>query len=507
MPRPGRVYLIGGGPGDPGLLTIRAAKSLSRCDVVLYDGLSNTAILDHAPGAEAINVGKHGGPRIWKQDEIIAEILRHARLGKTVGRLKGGDPAVFARTSEEVDACVDAGIDFEIVPGITAALAAGSYAGIPVTHRDHASAVALVTGHEQPGKIQSAIDWNALAVFPGTLVIYMGVTTARSWTGALITAGKDPATPTAIIRRCSHVDQQQIHCRLDEVADHLTPASKFRPPVITIVGGVTQLADTMHWLRRRPLFGRTVLVTRPVDHADETADAFHDAGARVLTAPMIQIGPVDDPTDLDVAIQDLPNTDAVIFASRNGVRFFFERLRHGGHDSRSLPAIVGAIGPSTAAALRTEGISPDWVPDAADAEAFLHQFATKASGRSVLIVRASRGSDTLPHGLTDAGAFVRQTIAYRHRDADSIDTRIIDELRDGHVDWITATSSATAANLVGLLGGDLGRARLAAISDNVADVFRRSGHAVAAVADEPSVEAMIQAVARADGKSGGESQG
>ena len=506
MPRPGRVYLIGGGPGDPGLLTIRAAKSLSRCDVVLYDGLSNTAILDHAPGAEAINVGKHGGPRIWKQDEIIAEILRHARLGKTVGRLKGGDPAVFARTSEEVDACVDAGIDFEIVPGITAALAAGSYAGIPVTHRDHASAVALVTGHEQPGKIQSAIDWNALAVFPGTLVIYMGVTTARSWTGALITAGKDPATPTAIIRRCSHVDQQQIHCRLDEVADHLTPASKFRPPVITIVGGVTQLADTMHWLRRRPLFGRTVLVTRPVDHADETADAFHDAGARVLTAPMIQIGPVDDPTDLDVAIQDLPNTDAVIFASRNGVRFFFERLRQQGRDARRLPA-VGAIGEATAAALEEQGILADLIPRHASSEFFVGEFAWGLHGKRVLVVRASRSRPTLPEGLARAGVKVREVVAYRHRDADSIDAKITDELRDGHIDWITATSSATAANLVRLLGGDLGRARLAAISDNVADVFRRSGHAVAAVADEPSVEAMIQAVARADGKSGGESQG
>lgn len=253
----GFVALVGAGPGHPELLTLRGCNWLSRCDVVLYDGLSNTDMLVHSPQAECICVGKHGQSRIWKQTEIIDEILRHALLGKTVVRLKGGDPAVFARTSEEVDALVAAAIPFEVVPGITAALAAGSYAGIPITHRGIASAVALVTGHEEPGKPESAIDWSALAVFPGTLVIYMGVTTAEAWTTALIEAGKDPATPCAIVRRCSMNDQQQIHCRLDDVAGHLTPASRFRPPVITIVGEVTRLAETMDWFSKRPLHGRT----------------------------------------------------------------------------------------------------------------------------------------------------------------------------------------------------------------------------------------------------------
>ncbi len=201
------VYLIGAGPGDPDLLTLRGAKCLRRSDVVLYDGLSNAEILRLAPAAEHICVGKHGQSRIWKQREIIDEMLRHARAGRTVARLKGGDPAVFARTAEEVDALREAKIAFEIVPGITAALAAGSYAGIPITDRKLASAVALVTGHEEPEKTESSLDWNALAIFPGTLVIYMGVTTAGVWTDALITAGKDPATPTALVRRCSHPDQ------------------------------------------------------------------------------------------------------------------------------------------------------------------------------------------------------------------------------------------------------------------------------------------------------------
>src|SRR5690606_16814340 len=194
-----RVFLISAGPGDPGLLTLRGAELLAQADVVLYDGLSNAALLAHAPGAEHICVGKHGQSRIWRQDEIIDEMLQQVRRGRTVARLKGGDPAVFARTAEEAGALRAAGIEFEIVPGITAALAAGSYAGIPVTDRRFASAVALVTGHEEPGKPESALDWDALARFPGTLVIYMGVTTVQSWTGALLQAGKAAGTPAAIL--------------------------------------------------------------------------------------------------------------------------------------------------------------------------------------------------------------------------------------------------------------------------------------------------------------------
>ncbi len=272
----GQVFLIGAGPGHPGLLTLRGAELLGRSDVVLYDGLSNADLLRHAPSAEHICVGKHGQSRIWRQDEIIAEILRHAQAGKSVARLKGGDPAVFARTAEEVEALREAGVPFEIVPGITAALAAGSYAGIPITHRGLASAVALVTGHEEPEKPESALDWGALARFPGTLVIYMGVTTAQTWTHALLEAGKPADTPAAIVRRCSLPDQQTIRCRLDEVAEHLTPATKFRPPVIVILGPVTELAETMSWVQHRPLQGQTILVTRPADQAAALADPLRD---------------------------------------------------------------------------------------------------------------------------------------------------------------------------------------------------------------------------------------
>jgi uroporphyrinogen III methyltransferase/synthase len=263
----GRVYLIGAGPGDPGLLTLRGAQLLAQADVVLYDGLSNLELLFHAPRALHVCVGKHGQSRIWRQEEIIQEILRHAGQGKIVARLKGGDPAIFARTAEEIDALREAGIPFEIVPGITAALAAGSYAGIPVTHREIASAVALVTGHEEPSKLESSLDWIALAQFPGTLVVYMGVTSAETWTRLLIQGGKSPETPVAIVRRCSLPDQFTVRCCLKEVPTQLG-SGRIRPPVIVIIGEVARLGESTPQRPTLPLSGKTVLVTRPADQAE-----------------------------------------------------------------------------------------------------------------------------------------------------------------------------------------------------------------------------------------------
>ena len=318
------VYLIGAGPGDPELLTLRGARCLELCDVVLYDGLSNVEILRMAPNAEHICVGKHGQSRIWKQQEIIDEMLRHVALGKIVARLKGGDPAVFARTAEEVDALNEAGIAFEIVPGITAALAAGFLRGdSPSPTAKLASAVALVTGHEEPDKPQSTLDWDALAKFPGTLVIYMGVTTAKSWTETLIGAGKDPATPVALVRRCSHPDQSSIHCRLDQVADRLTPSSKFRPPVIAIIGAVSKLAESMNWIHRRPLHGKSILVTRPFQQASDLSGSIRDLGGTPLVAPAIEIKPLDDYSLLDESFKKLPQTGLLIFLQRQRCRVLF----------------------------------------------------------------------------------------------------------------------------------------------------------------------------------------
>ncbi len=495
--RRGTVALVGAGPGDPKLLTLRGAELLAAADVVLYDGLSNPAILSHAAAAEQINVGKHGGPRIWKQDEIIAEMLSHAAAGRVVVRLKGGDPAVFARTSEEVEACLQAGINYEIVPGITAALAAGSYAGIPITHRGLASAVALVTGHEQPGKAASDLDWDALAKFPGTLVIYMGVTTARAWTDALIAGGKDPATPAALLRRCSHPDQQRVHCRLDEIADRLTPASEFRPPVIAIVGPVTQLADRMDWFSRRPLFGQTVLVARPAESIDSLAEPLQHLGATVVRQPAIVIRPLNNPEMLDDLIGSLDQIDDLLFVSINGVRQFFERLGHLQLDARSLSGVaIAAYGNATARHLNDFGIRPDTVSNVADAVEFCSCLTSQLRGRRVAVVHADRSPYDWP-ALMPAAATVRSVAGYRNVDVASPDRQVAAAIAGGQVDWVVATSSAIARRLIDWFGDDLRRCRIASIGRSTTSTIERLGFEVAVQPDVPSVANLVQAIAAA----------
>ncbi len=496
---PPRVYLIGAGPGDPGLLTLRGAELLRRADVVLYDGLSNDTLLEHAAAADKICVGKHGQSRIWTQDEICDEIVRHARAGKTVARLKGGDPAVFARTAEEIEAIRGAGFEFEVVPGITAALAAGSFAGIPVTHRQIASAVALVTGHEEPGKAESALDWNALANFPGTLVIYMGVTTAPQWSRALIEGGKDPHTPVALVRRCSHPDQQTIQCRLENVCEYLTPAARFRPPVIVIIGEVTTLAPTMSWFDRRPLFGQTVLVTRPIDQSDELSAQLRELGAQVLVQPVVTISPPGDWTDVDDAISSLREYTTIVFASVNGVRYFFGRLWELGHDVRKLASIrIAAVGDKTREAIESYHVRCDVVPSDFDAEALAAELTPDARVHRFLIVRASRGRDTLEQALERTGGSVRQVIGYQHEDVVAADANIVNMIRNRSVDWITITSSQSARNLVALFGDDVRHSRLATLSPTTSATVRSLGFEVAAEASPYTMESLVQAIATAN---------
>ncbi|WP_164103426.1 uroporphyrinogen-III C-methyltransferase [Candidatus Laterigemmans baculatus] len=491
----GIVYLVGAGPGDPGLLTLRGAEVLGQADVVLYDGLSNQALLRHAPGAEHICVGKHGQSRIWQQEEIIDEMLRHARSGRAVVRLKGGDPAVFARTAEEVAALRAAEIPLEIVPGITAALAAGSYAGIPVTHRGLASAVALVTGHEEPSKTESALDWEALARFPGTLVIYMGVTTAETWTSALLSAGKPPETPAAILRRCSLPDQQTIHCRLDEVASRLTPASRLRPPVIVIVGAVTELAATMSWFDSRPLFGTSVLVTRATDQAEELAAPLRRLGAEVLLQPAITIDPPEDWTAVDAAIERLGEFDCVAFSSCNGVAYFLQRIFALGKDVRALGSCtLAAVGTKTAEALARYHLRADYVPETFVAEGLAATLAKAVAGRSVLLPRASRGREALPENLRRAGAEVTEVVTYQHRDVLAADPVVHDAMAAGRIGWTTVTSSGIAESLVNMFGDALHQTRLVSISPLTSATLRRLGFAPAAEATEATLAGIIEAL-------------
>ncbi len=499
MKNPPLVSLIGSGPGDPGLLTLRGAERLAEADVVLYDGLSNRAMLRHAGSAELICVGKHGQSRIWRQEEVVDEILRHARAGRRVVRLKGGDPAVFARTAEEVDALRDAGVPYEIIPGITAALAAGSYAGIPVTHRRLASAVALVTGHEEPDKNEPALDWEALARFPGTLVVYMGVTTVNAWTTALLRAGKNAGTPAAIVRRCSLPDQQVIRCRLDEVADRLTPASKMRPPVIVILGPVTELAETMSWFDRRPLCGRTILVTRPAEQAEALAGPLRELGANVLVQPVIEIGPPRDWSPVDDAIARLDRFDSLVFCSRNGVQFFLDRLLATGRDLRALGNLrLAVVGKQTAAALSDYRLRTDIIPPNFESESLAETMAAEASRGRVLIVRASRGKETLPESLRRAGFDVEQVAAYDHTDVERVDPEILAAAQGGQIDWITVTSSASASNLVQLFGDAVGRSQLASLSPLTSATLRQLGHEVTAEANPYTMEGLVEAIVAAE---------
>ncbi len=494
------VSLVGAGPGDPGLLTLRGAERLATADVVLYDGLSNRAMLNHAGRAERICVGKHGQTRIWRQDEVIEEILRHARAGRRVVRLKGGDPAVFARTAEEVEALRAAGIPYEIIPGITAALAAGSYAGIPVTHRRLASAVALVTGHEEPEKDSPTLDWDALARFPGTLVVYMGVTTAHAWTAGLLAGGKDPSTPAAIIRRCSLPDQQVIRCRLDEVADRLTPASRMRPPVIVILGRVTELAETMSWFARRPLFGRTILVTRPADQAEALAGPLRERGATVLVQPAVRIGPPRDWDAVDRAIGQLDRFGTIVFCSRNGVESFLGRLIERGHDLRSLGSLrIAAVGKKTASTLRRFYLRADVVPDRFDAESLAACLIEgRPQPRPVLIVRASRGRDTLAESLRESGWDVEQVAAYDHTDVEAADPEVLHAVQAGKVDWITLTSSGTAKSVARMFAGAVGRCKLASLSPITSETVRELGYDVAAEASPYTIDALVDAIVAAE---------
>ena len=480
----GKVYLVGAGPGDPGLITLRGVECLSRAELLLYDYLVNPAILQHvAAGAEVICLGRHGRDRIWPQSEINATIVEAACAGKTVVRLKGGDPAVFARGAEEIEALASAGIQWEVVPGVTAGLAAGSYAGISVTHRDLASAVAFVTGQETPDKSEDVLDYGALAEFPGTLVIYMGVTTARRWTSALIAAGKSPQTPAAIVRNCSLPNQRSIRCSLSEVPDRLEEKDRLRPPVIVIVGAVAALDESLNWFEQLPLFGKTVLVTRPIHQVEAVAQPLRALGANVVVQSAIQISDPADWQPVDAALDNLGRYDWLVFSSSNGARQLLNRLCQRGGDMRNLAGVkLAAIGPGTAAELARFHLSADLQPEDFRAESLASALESEAADRRFLLARASRGREVLADSLNACGADVDQIVVYDSQDVATADPDVQTLMDDRQVDWITVTSSAIARSLDHMFGGQLGECSLASISPITTATLRELGL-------EPTVEA------------------
>lgn len=492
---PGKVFLIGAGPGDPGLITLRGAECLRRADLVLYDYLVNPELLRHCrPEAEVVCVGQHGRTRLWTQTEINERIVTAAQQGKTVARLKSGDPAIFARYSEEVAALLAAKLAWEMVPGITAALAASSYAGVPLTHREFASAVAFITAREDADKTQTAHDYAAYANFPGTLVFYMGVTSAADWTNALIVAGKPADTPVAIVRRCSFADQRIIVTTLANVAKTIE-AERLRPPVISIVGEVAQLSSAYSWFDKRPLFGQTILVTRAAEQAPELMQLLHEQGADVLQQPAIEIQPPADWTPVDTVLSRLADYDWLVFSSSNGVRYFFERLLRNGGDLRSLGAIrLGVIGPGTAAELAKYHLRADVIPAEYRAEALAAALTPFARQKRFLLVRASRGREVLAEELAAAGGVVTQVVVYESRDVVHPQQQLVERMTRGEIDWVTVTSSAIARSVVSLFGEQLRKTKLVSISPITSAALRELGFEPTAEAREYTMSGLVAAL-------------
>ncbi|MGB9184260.1 MAG: uroporphyrinogen-III C-methyltransferase [Solirubrobacteraceae bacterium] len=483
------VYLVGAGPGDPGLMTARALELIARADVIVYDRLIPATALDGArPGAQLIYAGKEGGGTSVSQEDIEGWLLEHGAAGGTVVRLKGGDPFVFGRGGEEAEALRAAGIAFEVVPGITAGVAACAYAGIPVTHRDAASAVAFVTGHEDPAKPGSVLDWAALAAFPGTVVVYMGVRQLAQISQRLIHGGRLGTEPAAVIERGTFPAQRVVTgtlATISEVADE----AKIRAPAISVFGPAAALRRNLSWFENRPLAGLTVAVTRARAQASGLAAQLRELGAEAVETPAIRIEP------LAGEAPDLTRYDLVCLTSPNGVRLLLERLYAAGQDARSFAgtggARIAAIGPGTAAALREHGLIADVVPERFVAEGLVEALADVPVKRA-LVARAAEARDVLPDALRERGAEVDVVPLYETV-ADPLSAAELEQV--ARADYVTFTSSSTVRFFFAAAGASLSeRTRLASIGPVTSDTLREHGREPEVEATSHDIPGLIQAV-------------
>jgi uroporphyrinogen III methyltransferase / synthase len=494
----GIVYLVGAGPGDPGLLTVRGLEILSKAEVIVYDHLASLRLLDLAPkDALRISAGKTIGHCTMSQGEINNLLVEHAKLGRRVVRLKGGDPFVFGRGAEEAEHLRKHDLAFQIVPGVTAGLGATSYAGIPVTHRDSASAVAFVTGHDDP-ESSGRVDWSNLARFPGTLVVYMSVTRLPALCRTLIREGKPPETPAAMIQSGTRSSQRTVVATLVDLPE-LAKAAGIGPPALLVVGEVVSRRPDLDWFENLPLFGQRIVVTRPSDEADRSASSLEALGSEVLLAPTVQILPIEDNGPLDDVIGRLGSFDWLVFTSGNGVRHFLDRLDTLGLDLRALGSIkLAAIGPSTAEVLSKYRLKADLVPESYRSEALAQALAGHVDGRRVLLARADRGRAILKEEL-ERISHVEQIPVYRNADADALPSEILKRIEEGSVDWITLTSSAIAERLHGLLTESarfqIGpKIRLASLSPVTSSTIARLGWPVAVEASTYTWDGLVDAI-------------
>ncbi|PLX78272.1 MAG: uroporphyrinogen-III C-methyltransferase [Desulfuromonas sp.] len=493
------VYLVGAGPGDPGLLTVKGMECLRHADVVVYDYLANPVFLDEAPEmAEKIYVGKTVGCHHTPQENINALLVEKALAGQTVVRLKGGDPFIFGRGGEEAQFLHEHGIPFEVVPGITSGLAAAAYAGIPLTHRDYTTSLAMFTGHEKPEKQLSSLDWEKLATGIGTLVFYMGMANLEVISSRLIQHGRSPQTPVAVIRWATTPRQQIVEGQLDDIVQRVADAN-LKPPAIIIVGEVVGLRQQLRWFEDRPLLGRRILVTRAADQAGIFTRLLEQQGADALPCPVIEFADPDTFTELDQVLQDMTRVDTVILTSANAVNRFFARLHTLGRDLRSLGQTqVVAVGPKTARALEEHGIIPDLVPTDNRAEGVVAELlAAGVAGQRILYPRAEIARRVIPEQLNAAGATVLDPVLYRTLPTREGAARLQQALAGG-LDAITFTSSSTVTNLLELADPDqrraIARIPLISIGPETSKTIRANGLHVAIEAQNSTLEGMVAGI-------------
>lgn len=499
----GKVYLVGAGPGDPGLITLRGMECLAQADLILYDGLVNPLILRHT-GALAERTCRADTPdgQLLRQSEINDRLIAAALSGKTVVRLKGGDPFVFGRGGEEAAALAAAGVPFEVVPGVTAAVAASAYAGISLTHRDVASAVAFITGHEDPQKGEKYLDYRSLAAFPGTLVFYMGLHRLPAIVDALLQAGKPPGTPAAVISRGTTPAQQTVTAALEEIATAARRAELHAPSLI-IIGACVLQREQMAWFEKRPLFGKRVGIARSVEQAGPQIARLVELGAQPVLMPTIRIEPPADWSAVDTALAHLSDYDWIVFTSANGVNSLLGRIWESGRDARQFArAKIAAIGEGTATALSACRLHADLVPPQFRTESLAAELAPHVAGRRVLWARASRGRDVLPNELRAAGARLDEVVVYQNLDVASFEPAVISDLERGGLDWVCLSSSSIARSFDRLLTpaarAHLGcRTRIASISPVTSTAARDVGLPVDAEADIHTWEGLFDAIIRA----------
>jgi uroporphyrinogen III methyltransferase/synthase len=500
----GKVYLVGAGPGDPTLITVKGLNILRRAEVVVYDYLASEKLLRHVPEtAELVYAGKKGNVHhAFTQAEISRMLVDYAKAGKMVVRLKGGDPFIFGRGGEEIEELVAAGVAFEVVPGVTSATAAATYAGIPITHRGFTSSVAFITGHEDPTKEDSRLAWDKIATGIGTLVFYMGIKNLPSIAENLIKHGRDPKCSVAVIRWASTPQQRTVVGNLETIAE-IVRAADIKPPALVVVGEVVKLRDTINWFEKKPLFGKRILVTRTRAQASELVLLLEDHGADCLEGSTIALVDPDSWTEIDLALANISTYDWLLFTSINAIDFFFKRLHAIGMDARDLKGPqIGVVGTATAEILRGYGIKADLLPTEFTGEGLAEVLLARGvKGNRILIPRALQAREILPEKLQEGGAEVTVAPVYQNVRPDDY-AMVRQALEEKEIDMVTFTSSSTVRNFLEMLKIEneddfqrlLGGVKIAVIGPITAKTALKNNLKIDVEPETYTIPAMVEAI-------------